>query len=90
LVAGHDHAKRYLVSAEPSYRAQLSPISVATLALQGGDMGPSERTQFEADASFDALVTLRRADDAAKVAGCTVPSLDTWRPKLDRLAETRS
>lgn len=84
LVAGHDHAKRYLVSADPSYRAQLSEMSVATLALQGGDMDAAERTRFEAGEHFDSLVVLRRADDAAKVPGQAVPGLDDWRTQVER------
>jgi predicted HD phosphohydrolase len=90
LVAGHDHAKRYLVSTDPAYRALLSETSVATLAPQGGVMGASERTAFETGAHFDALVTLRRADDSAKVPGRTVADLEAWRPTLERLAETRT
>jgi predicted HD phosphohydrolase len=87
LVAGHDHAKRYLVSADPGYRSQLSEMSVATLALQGGDMDAPERIAFEAGKHFEALVTLRRADDAAKVAGRSVPDLEAWREKLDLLVD---
>jgi predicted HD phosphohydrolase len=90
LVAGHDHAKRYLVSADPAYRAQLSEMSVVTLALQGGDMDAAERTQFETGEHFDALVALRRADDAAKTIGRIVPSLDEWEEPLERLAERQS
>jgi predicted HD phosphohydrolase len=85
LVAGHDQAKRYLVSADPAYGAQLSEVSVATLALQGGVMDEAERARFEADAHHEALVTLRRADDAAKEPGLSVPGLQDWRPKLERL-----
>lgn len=86
LVAGHDQAKRYLVSTDPAYGAQLSEMSVATLALQGGVMDEAERTRFEADAHHASLVTLRRADDAAKEPGLTVPGLEDWRPKLERVA----
>ncbi|MEX0663424.1 MAG: HD domain-containing protein [Acidimicrobiia bacterium] len=87
LVAGHDHAKRYLVTADPAYRSRLSEFSVITLGLQGGEMGESERTEFEAGEHFDALVALRRADDAAKVPGREVPGLDAWRTTLDRLTK---
>ncbi len=88
LVAGHDQAKRYLVSTDPAYSAQLSEMSVATLALQGGTMREAERTQFEAGEYSTSLVALRRADDAAKIPGLTVPGLDDWRPKLERVADT--
>ncbi|MBM3672713.1 MAG: metal-dependent phosphohydrolase [Actinobacteria bacterium] len=86
LVGGHDHAKRYLVSCDPEYRALLSEMSVATLALQGGDMDDAEQKTFEAEEHFESLVTLRRADDAAKVPGRAVPELEHWRPLLEQLA----
>lgn len=86
LVIGHDRAKRYLVSTDPSYRALLSDTSVATLALQGGDMDNDERVTFEADPHFESLVALRRADDAAKVPGRSVPDLDAWRLAVEQLA----
>lgn len=89
LVSGHDHAKRYLVTAEPAYRAQLSTTSVVTLALQGGEMDSAERSAFEAGSHFEALVTLRRADDAAKVPGRIVPGLDEWRSTLERVGANR-
>jgi gamma-butyrobetaine dioxygenase len=90
LVGGHDQAKRYLVTADPVYRSLLSEFSVFTLGLQGGDMDVAERTAFESGEHFDALVALRRADDAAKEPGRVVPGLDTWRATLDRLAISRS
>lgn len=90
LVAGHDQAKRYLVGTDSEYRAQLSEMSVATLALQGGVIDEAERTRFEGGEHFDALVTLRRADDAAKVPGRSVRDLDDWRPQLERVAERQS
>jgi predicted HD phosphohydrolase len=87
LVGGHDHAKRYLVSTDPTYRGRLSEMSVVTLTLQGGEMGEPERIAFEAAEHFDSLVRLRRADDAAKVAGRTVPGLETWRARVQRVAD---
>jgi len=86
LVGGHDHAKRYLVSTDPAYRGRLSEMSVVTLTLQGGEMGEAERSTFEGAEHFDSLLRLRRADDAAKVAGRTVPGLDAWREKVERVA----
>ena len=86
LVGGHDQAKRYLVSTDPAYRGRLSEMSVVTLTLQGGEMGESERSAFEAAEHFDSLLRLRRADDAAKVAGRTVPGLEAWRAQVERVA----
>jgi len=89
LVANHDQAKRYLVTTEPAYLGRLSEFSVATLALQGGEMDGSERAAFEAGEHFASAVALRRADDAAKVPGRTVPGLDAWEEPLRRVAELR-
>jgi predicted HD phosphohydrolase len=82
LVAAHVEAKRYLVATDVSYRARLSTDSVRTLALQGGAMAPGQVAAFASSPwASDALV-LRRADDAAKVAGRAVPPLAHWVPVL--------
>ncbi|ODU05259.1 MAG: HD family phosphohydrolase [Pseudonocardia sp. SCN 72-86] len=70
LVGAHVHAKRWLAATEPGY--DLSPVSTASLARQGG-------------ASVDGLPTghpwwpdavrLRRFDDAAKVPGARAPTI---------------
>jgi len=86
LVTQHDQAKRYLVSAEPSYRECLSPQSVATLAVQGGGLDDRQRAQFEARPDFTSYVTLRRADDAAKVPGLDVAPLPAWRGLVETCA----
>jgi predicted HD phosphohydrolase len=87
LVARHDFAKRYLVTTEPAYRNALSDQSVMTLDIQGGVLEDDERVAFEAAADFDACVTLRRADDAAKVPGRVVRDLGAWRTTLTALSE---
>lgn len=87
LVAGHDQAKRYLVTVEPEYRALLSPTSIATLQYQGGPMDADELDRFESAADYDALVALRRADDAAKMPDVDAGALEDWR-KLVRAVAT--
>ena len=79
LVAGHDQAKRYLVTTDPAYAAVLSPQSVATLAVQGGVMTARDRAAFERRSQFADLLTLRRADDRAKDPTATVTDLGKWR-----------
>ena len=69
LVALHVEAKRYLVSADAAYRARLSPDSVRTLALQGGDMTAEAFAAFEAEAHWRDRLRLREADEAAKNSG---------------------
>jgi [1-hydroxy-2-(trimethylamino)ethyl]phosphonate dioxygenase len=75
----HVAAKRYLCSADPHYFAQLSAASVQSLALQGGLMTAAEAEAFLALPHAREAVTLRHADDAAKVRGLEVPALESYR-----------
>lgn len=84
LVALHVPAKRYLVATDGSY--EVSAGSARSLALQGGGMDPDEVTAFERDPDAAAATTLRRADEAAKVVGRSVPGLDRWAPVVGRVA----
>jgi len=86
LVGGHVEAKRYLVAAEPGYAATLSPRSVATLSFQGGPSDAAEGARFDRDPDRDALLALRRADDAAKDPDAVVPGLDVWIRVIERVA----
>jgi predicted HD phosphohydrolase len=85
LVAGHVEAKRYLVAMDARYTSALSLRSSATLVAQGHAMTTEEARAFEANDLFDSLVTLRRADERAKVPGATVPQLAEWRSLLLQL-----
>lgn len=78
LVALHVPAKRWLVTVDPAYRDSLSAGSIQTLARQGEGMSGDERAAFEADPQHADAVALRRADEAAKVSGLDVGSLDRW------------
>jgi len=86
LVGLHVAAKRYLVTTDPRYRALLSPTSIHTLALQGGDMSPQEVLAFEAQPHWQDGLLLRRADEKAKEPGRVVPTLADWLPVLRRHA----
>jgi predicted HD phosphohydrolase len=85
LVGQHDQAKRYLVTVDPEYRSQLSPGSVRTLEAQGGLLAGDERARLESEPWLDDVLTLRRADDAAKVPGANVPGLAHWRPMVEAI-----
>jgi len=89
LVEYHVPAKRYLVAVDPDYRSTLSPVSVATLAAQGGPMSAAEIAHHESLPDWAAGLVLRHADEAAKIPGRQVPGLDHWRPVLERIASTR-
>jgi predicted HD phosphohydrolase len=86
LVELHVPAKRYLVTVSPEYAEALSAVSVATLAAQGGPLTPGEVATFYPSPHWSDALTLRRADDAAKVPGRRVPGLDHWLPALRRVA----
>ena len=85
LVAGHAEAKRYLVTVDAAYRAELSNRSVVTLAAQGGPLDERAVAAFSRGRDAEALIALRRADDAAKVPGADVPGLASWRPVVAAL-----
>jgi predicted HD phosphohydrolase len=76
LVGQHAEAKRYLVTAEPTYRHLLSQTSVRTLAEQGGPMTPGEAAAFAAHPWAADAIRLRRWDDLAKAPGAPAPTLD--------------
>lgn len=86
LVKLHVVAKRYLVTKQQDYAGILSPISVETLALQGGPLTADEVAAFEANPLAQDAILLRKADDAAKTPGRVTPGLDYWRPRLRQVA----
>jgi phosphonate degradation associated HDIG domain protein len=71
----HVEAKRYLVFAEPAYRATLSPASIHSLGLQGGPMTAAEAQCFERTPYAADAVALRRWDDCAKEPDRRTPTL---------------
>lgn len=81
----HVAAKRYLCFAQSRYLAALSPASVESLALQGGPMSSGEARAFLDLPHAQEAVTLRHADDAAKVEGLAVPELSSYRPLVEAL-----
>ena len=86
LVALHVPAKRWLVSVDAGYRAALSATSQHTLVNQGGEMTAEERAEFEAHPCRRDAVALRHADEAAKVPGRDVGTVDDWIPRLRTIA----
>ncbi len=85
-IALHVQAKRYLCAVEPDYADRLSPASILSLNLQGGPLTTAQcrgfaRNRFSSDAT-----RLRRWDDAGKVTGRLMPSLEQYWPMLERLA----
>jgi gamma-butyrobetaine dioxygenase len=85
-VGMHVAAKRYLCAIEPSYVEGLSPVSVRSLAVQGGPMSADEVAAFEARRGWEAGVQLRRWDDLAKSTEPAVKSVDDYVGLLTSLA----
>ncbi len=81
LVENHVLAKRYLVSTNPLYFADLSPASKITLIKQGGLLSATEQRDFEQDSLFELHIALRRLDEQAKITGQAAPDL-AWLEEL--------
>jgi predicted HD phosphohydrolase len=82
IVALHVEAKRYLVATEANYKVRLTDDSVVSLGRQGGILDPGQASAFLALPWAADAVTLRRADDGAKILGLEVAGLDEWVPLL--------
>ncbi len=89
LAQQHVPAKRYLVAADPGYRAALSEVSARTLEAQGGPMSDAEVAAFRANPDWRLAVTLREIDDRSKVPGAVVPGLDSYRSELRYVVAAR-
>ena len=76
LVGAHVLAKRALVTLEPGYAARLSPVSVRSLAAQGGAAAQAEVDRFLRHPLAADAMQIRRWDDEAKVAGAPTLALD--------------
>lgn len=84
-IALHVRAKRYLCAVEPAYASSLSLGSRASLAAQGGPMATEDAVAFERNPNAADAIALRRWDDAGKVIGAEVASLERYRALLDHV-----
>jgi len=78
----HVAAKRFLCATLPGYFADLSPASVQSLELQGGQMSADESKAFMAEPFMGPALRLRRWDDLAKVAGLKTPDFAHYKPAI--------
>ena len=85
-VGMHVVAKRYLCATEPGYVDTLSPVSVRSLAVQGGPMSSDEVAAFRTEAGWEAAVQLRRWDDQAKRTDWETKTVDDYAGLLASLA----
>ena len=77
-IALHVAAKRYLCAVDAGYAEALSPVSRATLQLQGGVMTSAEAAAFVVQPFAADAVRLRRWDEAAKVPGSPTQPLNHY------------
>jgi len=82
----HVAAKRFLCAAEPEYFALLSEASVHSLSKQGGAMSAEEAAAFASQPFAAEALRLRRWDDRGKVTGIEVPTFESYRAAITRLA----
>ena len=78
----HVAAKRFLCATVPGYFADLSPASVQSLELQGGQMSAAETQAFMIEPFMGPALRLRRWDDLAKVAGLKTPDFAHYKPAI--------
>ncbi|MEV5832009.1 HD domain-containing protein [Nocardia sp. NPDC052112] len=86
LVELHVVAERYFAATDSTHT--LSPASRRTLVAQGGPTTEAEIAEFRTDPEFIAALAPRRADDAGKVVDLPVSAVESWRPVLERVADT--
>ncbi len=78
----HVAAKRYLVTVDPTYRAQLSQASVDSLVLQGANMSAEEVIAMEENPYLDMAIRVRRLDDQGKNPALLTPDFSYFKPRL--------
>ncbi|MGV9564154.1 HD domain-containing protein [Streptomyces sp. NPDC003480] len=84
LVRLHAVAERYLAAVSRAHGP--SAWSASAPARRGGPMTPQEAAAFAGDPLADDALTLRQADEAAKVRGLDAGVLEDWRTVLELVA----
>ena len=82
-----DAQARGIDSTDEAYRRQLSQASIDSLALQGGPLDEAGCETFAAMPHRDAVLRVRRYDDAGKQPGRETPDFAHYVPLLRRLTE---
>jgi predicted HD phosphohydrolase len=87
MIEWHVPAKRYLVTYDSQYLDDLSTVSVQTLHDQGGSMSLEEGNTYRTLPEWNLALSLRRADDLAKIPGRQTRSFQEWIPILQTVSE---
>jgi predicted HD phosphohydrolase len=69
---------------DADYFEKLSPVSKASLLLQGGIMSEEEKNIFESNSYFKQAVALRKWDDEAKIPNYKVEDVYSYRVVLEQ------
>ncbi|GAB5353924.1 hypothetical protein AAMO2058_000075800 [Amorphochlora amoebiformis] len=85
LCKHHVSAKRYLCRREPGYFEKLSTASKTTLKFQGGVMSEEEACELEKDTRWETVIRFRNYDEAGKVHGMELPSVDSFMGEIKRI-----
>ncbi|MGW1159692.1 inositol oxygenase family protein [Streptomyces sp. NPDC002513] len=88
LVRLHAVAERYLAAASPVHGR--SAWSAPAPARRSGPLTPQEAAAFARDPMADDALTLRQADETAKVRGMDAGVLEDWRTVLELVAAGRA
>jgi len=77
-------AKRYMCWRDATYADGLSPSSLFSLKLQGGQMSDIEAAEFESEPCYKTAIQVRRYDDMAKVHDMQTAEFESYRELMER------
>ncbi len=83
----HVAAKRYLCATDAEYFGKLSAASVHSLNLQGGPMSAAEVADFAKNANLQAILRVRRYDDAGKLADFETKTFSHYAPLIQQVVD---
>lgn len=81
-IALHVDAKRYMAAKDAAFPETLTPMSRASLILQGGAHAPAEAAAFERDPFFQDALRVRDWDDAPDLPDARIGTLDDYRETI--------
>ena len=82
----HVDAKKYLVETDIEYLDKLSAASKITLEIQGGGFTQEQSAEFITRPFAHEAVQLRHWDDAGKVRGAVMSSLEDFEAEINEVA----
>lgn len=86
-VRHHVAAKRFLCATDQDYFSRLSDASVHSLNLQGGPMIAVEVGEFSSNPNWQAVLRVRRYDDAGKIADMKTHDFSHYAPMVQQVVD---